>query len=268
MLVNNLNIDYRLPPDKRPNYVKLGIVSPFSCPWVKLLKDWIPEEEDKGFFVLRNRTHLDYLSCLLNKIKPVGPCSFTATDKQCGLVQVGIEMCGRGTVKQFSLICAPEKEDLVLVKKNKSGRGPIEWLHEDVNEEQRTTLRNAHKAKLKKLRRKRVRAKRELEENGVFATKEDTKVNPTEELVKKQAEVIKELWLPQIEAVKSSSSRSVMGFVTCGDYSFTRSQEFGYGFVTLSALLTILEQKKSYVLVRNIMSLQYNFARIKLLYPV
>lgn len=267
MLVNNLNIGYRLPPDKRPNYVKLGIVSPFNCPWVKLLKDWFPEEEDKGFFVLRNRIHLDYLSCLLDKKKPVETCSFTATDKQCGLVQVGIEMCGRGTVKQFSLICALGEKDYKLTN-NKSGRGPIEWLHEDVNEEQRTALRDAHKAKLKKLRRKRVKAKRELEESGVFATKEDTKVNPTEELVKKQAEVIKKLWLPEVESVKSSSSRSVMGFVTCGDYSFTRSQEFGYGFVALSALLTILEQKQNYVLVRNIMSLQYNFARIKLLYPV
>lgn len=267
MLVNNLNIDYRLPPDKRPNYVKLGIVSPFNCPWVKLLKDWFPEEEDKGFFVLRNRIHLDYLSCLLDKKKPVESCSFTATDKQCGLVQVGIEMCGRGTVKKFSLICALGEKDFKLTN-NKSGRGPIEWLHEDVNEEQRTALRDAHKAKLKKLRRKRVKAKRELEESGVFATKEDTKVNPTEELVKKQAEVIKKLWLPEVESVKSSSSRSVMGFVTCGDYSFTRSQEFGYGFVALSALLTILEQKQNYVLVRNIMSLQYNFARIKLLYPV
>lgn len=226
------------------------------------MHDWFPEEEGKGFFVLRNRIQLDYLTCLLNRTKSVEPVSFTATDKQCGLVQVGIEMCGRGTVNRFSLICALEKKDLKITK-NKSGRGPMEWLHEDVNEEQRTSLRDAHKAKLKKLRRRRVKDKRELEENDVFATK----VNPTEELVQKQADVMKELWLPEVVTVKSSSSRSVMGFVTCGDYSFTRSHAFGYGFVALSALLTVLEQKQSYVLVRNIMSLQYNFARIKILYP-
>lgn len=30
----------RMPPSKRPNYTKYGIVSPFNCPWNLLVKEW------------------------------------------------------------------------------------------------------------------------------------------------------------------------------------------------------------------------------------
>ncbi|KAL3868448.1 hypothetical protein ACJMK2_041255 [Sinanodonta woodiana] len=31
----------RMPPAKRPNYIKLGVTSPFSCPWSTLVQDWM-----------------------------------------------------------------------------------------------------------------------------------------------------------------------------------------------------------------------------------
>lgn len=44
---------FKLPPSKRVNYVKLGINSPFLCPWRLLLKDWSDIEVNK-FYVLRD----------------------------------------------------------------------------------------------------------------------------------------------------------------------------------------------------------------------
>ncbi|XP_022089198.1 ribonucleases P/MRP protein subunit POP1-like [Acanthaster planci] len=49
------------PPAKRPNYGKLGVVSPFKCPWKKLLKEWrdikkSEEEEEEDIAVEPNAT--------------------------------------------------------------------------------------------------------------------------------------------------------------------------------------------------------------------
>ena len=33
-------IPIRRPPAKRPNYVKLGTLAPFYCPWEQLARDW------------------------------------------------------------------------------------------------------------------------------------------------------------------------------------------------------------------------------------
>ncbi|XP_004697759.1 ribonucleases P/MRP protein subunit POP1 [Echinops telfairi] len=42
----------RRPPAKRPNYVKLGTLSPFHCPWVQLTQDWesrvLAQDESSG----------------------------------------------------------------------------------------------------------------------------------------------------------------------------------------------------------------------------
>lgn len=34
---------FRHPPDKRPNYSRLGSATPFECPWSVLVKDWTKE---------------------------------------------------------------------------------------------------------------------------------------------------------------------------------------------------------------------------------
>lgn len=57
---------FRLPPSKRVNYVKLGIRSPFICPWKVLLKDWkSTQSPENNFFVLRNKNVLDTLQVKL-----------------------------------------------------------------------------------------------------------------------------------------------------------------------------------------------------------
>ncbi|XP_054286502.1 ribonucleases P/MRP protein subunit POP1-like [Macrosteles quadrilineatus] len=257
---------FRLPPDKRPNYVKLGVVTPFYSPWTILLQDWSSSTENTSFYVIRNRLQLQYLNCLLNKTKPVTTCSFSDNDISCGIVQVSVEMSGRGLIKECALICAANKKDMKLTK-DKSGRGPVEPLREDKNEERRKTERDNHLKKLKCLRRKRLKAKRQLEDKGIFLSKEKTKKRPTEAIVAEQAELMRELWLPsEIKSVKCSSSRSIVGFVTSGGSSFTRAlSTVGYGFVSLSALLSVME-KNNLFLLRNVSSLQYYFVRLKIIF--
>lgn len=58
---------FRLPPSKRVNYIKMGIVSPFICPWNMLLKDWRSTQNLKNqFFVLRNKNILDTMQVMLH----------------------------------------------------------------------------------------------------------------------------------------------------------------------------------------------------------
>lgn len=63
---------FKLPPSKRVNYTKLGVISPFICPWKILLKDWTGGEggsqsPENRFFVLRNKSILDTLQVMLHK---------------------------------------------------------------------------------------------------------------------------------------------------------------------------------------------------------
>lgn len=51
---------FRLPPSKRVNYIKLGINSPFVCPWKVLLEDWSTINVN-DYFVLRDRNILHIL---------------------------------------------------------------------------------------------------------------------------------------------------------------------------------------------------------------
>lgn len=60
---------FKLPPSKRVNYTKLGVISPFICPWKILLKDWTggSQSHENRFFVLRNKSILDTLQVMLHK---------------------------------------------------------------------------------------------------------------------------------------------------------------------------------------------------------
>lgn len=262
------NTDFRLPPDKRPNYIKLGVVSPFFHHWQRLLQDWHPAHEEQDMYVIRNRNQLEYLRSTLTRSKTAEQYTFSECDKAFGLVLVGVEMCGRGTLNEGSMICVMAKKDIKL-SKNKSGLGPTEPLHQDENEEKRKTLRESHLTQLKRLRKKRVRAKRMLEENDFFMAKLDSNsrfTSPTEDIVSKQAEMMREMWLPsEVNDVKNSCARCVMGYVTYGDFTFTQSKTTGYGYITLISLLSHIENNHNFVLLRKSTSSQYYFARLKVL---
>lgn len=58
---------FKLPPSKRVNYVKLGINSPFICPWKLLLKDWSGQNVD-SFYVLRDWRLLEELQVIYSNL--------------------------------------------------------------------------------------------------------------------------------------------------------------------------------------------------------
>lgn len=51
---------FKLPSKKRVNYIKMGVNSPFICPWKILLSDW-SDKNIKDFYVLRDKQLLSKL---------------------------------------------------------------------------------------------------------------------------------------------------------------------------------------------------------------
>lgn len=269
---------FRLPPNKRPNFIKLGIAAPFHCPWSLLLQDWSNNStvQTSTYYVLRNRQKLQFMSSILNTKKghiiteTMNRINefFTIDDRTSSLLPVSVKLCGRGSLSKCALICVPTKNDLKLYNKDKRYRGPIEHSHEDVNESLRKELRSKHLAKLKKLKKKRAKLKKEVEENDeLFSKKDKNKQCPTEEIVSEQFEKMKNLWLSsEIQNIKESSSRNVMGFVTNGAFTFTEAGLYGQGFVASSAVLQYIKQfvdSNNVVLIRVVNSSQYSFAKIQ-----
>lgn len=56
------------PPNKRPNYNKFKIVSPFLCNWKLLLKDW-DSNFTGNFSVIRDRRVLNLIEVIISNIK-------------------------------------------------------------------------------------------------------------------------------------------------------------------------------------------------------
>lgn len=238
---------FRLPPNKRVNYIKLGIECPFSHPWLKLLNEWLPNSADK-FYIVRDKVVLQNIQKLLNNTNEKVSVNFK---KPC-LVPIKISHIKRGTSKRFSIICLPEQNDL------RTNSEPVEHLHVDQHQNTRKQLRTEHQKELRKLRRKRIR-KRE-------AGKE---VKNTEEMVAKYSQIMRSLWLPDPENVKNFCSRETFGFVTQGDFSFTNAKGQSIGYIVLRALPKLLHRngkKKNLVLVRDTNSRQYRFATIEVIY--
>jgi ribonuclease P/MRP protein subunit POP1 len=170
------------------------------------------------------------------------------------------------------------------MSRNPRESGPTEQLHTDEHQTERKELRTEHKKLLKRLRRKRVRDKRKLEELSAakqgmseddkhIVVAKNRKANeppPTKDITDNYVQTLRALWLPQMQTVKDSCCRTVIGYITKGDFSFTESKGAGGGYVVLSALLDLVALYESklregsklsapWVLVRNPTSLQYRF---------
>ncbi|GLV46410.1 POP1 ribonuclease P/MRP subunit [Carabus blaptoides fortunei] len=144
---------FNLPPNKRVNYTKLGIVSPFTFAWKTLIGEWnLQPKPIHEFYVLRDRKKIQNLQELL-KYKNMDFQNGEVNFADNCLVPVALSLLKRGNMKKFSIICLPEECDL----KNKNE--PVEPLHKDENQTIRKDLRVAHQKLLKRLRKRRVRAK-------------------------------------------------------------------------------------------------------------
>lgn len=65
---------------------------------------------------------------------------------------MSLKCAQKGSCGKLAIICLPKPEDLVMA--------PVENFHEDPNEHHRKMLRKEHKDLLKRLKRKRKRARK------------------------------------------------------------------------------------------------------------
>ncbi|KAH8281246.1 hypothetical protein KR018_002097 [Drosophila ironensis] len=233
---------FRLPPGKRINYRKLAICSPFSAPWKQLVRDWSSRKAEDSYFVLRYHQQLETISyCLLQK-KP-----FPASLPDKALIQVKLRLLARGRIKDNALICVPQIVDFRhrqrQIRRNCQGPAHVEPAQPDLNEPLRRELRRNHKITLKRLRGRRVREKRRLQEKATTAVH----IRPanTAALVRSQLEEMCRLWLPGESAevrdsVRRQCSREVIGYVTVSAFSFTEATVCSVGYVTVAGLQQLI----------------------------
>lgn len=232
---------FRLPPNKRPNFIKLGISCPFKCDWSNLIRDWISSQEESNglsdggespstteeYFVLRDHKILQDLNKLiveiwssLSKMPLANSTQENLHQKlikfpkfpsqKYSLLPVRLEAVQKGVTDDMSIICIPSEEDIVKILSDSFKNDLIETQNSDENQDVRQNIRNNHKKLLLRLRRQRVRAKRREEElimesdSGSAKKKADSDVkHPTQDLVIAHNSKMEDLWLPNTNKLGS-----------------------------------------------------------------
>lgn len=249
---------FRRPFNKRPNYIKLAIASPFLSPWRQLTKEW--QGQPDRMHVVRDRISLESIQLYLSGKRKHISLDFESADS--ALVPITFRMTGRGNPGPNSIICLPEIADNVLSK------APVhtEPLKKDPFEVRRKKCRKVHLQLLAKMRRKRLKAKRELQ---MRSTKKVSITKPmSEQLIADQHRRMCELWLPSTwKSIRNQSSRETVGYCTTADFSFVEARSSGTGYVTLKGLAKLSDSSSSkrtpnHVLIRDPKSRQYRSATI------
>lgn len=227
---------FRKPTNKRINYRKMSIVSPFLCPWKQLILEWGGGE---NFYVLRNRLKLDKLQRILKGKEYIDPDL-----PHSALIPVNLIMNGRGVSTENGIICLPSKRDIktFLLKKSLRDKGPVFFEPDgiDVDENTRKMMRINHKKLLKRLRNRRVRTKKKLQ--SVSQYRVQIPKSSTEKLISEQHEKICELWLPkQPQTVRKQCSRQVIGYVTSSRFNFTEGKVCSIGYLTRNGFEELIE---------------------------
>ncbi|XP_034249599.1 ribonucleases P/MRP protein subunit POP1 [Thrips palmi] len=308
---------FRLPPDKRPNYIKLGVACPFQCQWGHLIRDWSASQDQpvqhlfescSSYFVCRDFKKLEEIhnfimetwSTLTKKLPDLNNGTVlgnhlshfpTFPNQDQALLTVRVEALHRGLTDDLSLICIPSSEDVVNLLKDLKIE-PIEPSNVDKNHEVRQKMRKDHKSELVRLRRQRVRSKRNAE-NAISdqditrsvaakAIPHKSKLSPTQDLVSAYNKKMEELWLlntNSLGSIRNSCSREVAGFVQKGDFCFTEARGCGVGYITYSSLQCMMmlwvksvppyppssfKSRGIPVLIRSPQSYQYRLAKLSL----
>lgn len=189
------------------------------------------------------------------------------------MIPIHITMETRGHFQDFSLVCLPKKVDfrIRIQRRHLHDNEPVytEPLKSDNDREKlRRQIRKDHLALLKRLRGRRVRAKRRKQEH---ADKRVIIAGPgTSKIVADQSRRMRELWLAEVPTnVRHQCSRETIGYLTASDFSFVEATVAGVGYVTMGGLRKLVEtngQQKNgcLVLVRGTTTRQYRFAKLAL----
>uniref|UniRef100_U3J445 POP1 homolog, ribonuclease P/MRP subunit n=1 Tax=Anas platyrhynchos platyrhynchos TaxID=8840 RepID=U3J445_ANAPP len=340
----------RRPPAKRANYIKLGTLSPFICPWEQLTKNWegrmnaseeficpsspdaehcategngfcdpepevvkeaspetgeveetmeIPSSEGavkregdpgsqnfgegdetltRGFVVLRSKKLLMQVAAWcyptsgkdrrIRLITRLGQKEMTEDvflpilmRYPRALVWVSLSLLRKGNPELHAMICIPTEDDLLHLSKDKLFCGPQEPKHRDIFKHRVQELKEEKKKKKKK-----KKMEKEEEKDNVEALESDSPSVLDEETTEEHEDLILGLWPDTLPDVTSHCSRTLLGYVTRGDFSLAVGCGEALGFVSLTGLLYMLHgqpaDKKGLVLLRTPASLQYRFARL------
>uniref|UniRef100_A0AAG5DL70 Uncharacterized protein n=1 Tax=Anopheles atroparvus TaxID=41427 RepID=A0AAG5DL70_ANOAO len=273
----NLTRYFNRPHNKRVNYTKLAIASPFRCPWSQLVHEWSSKRATEGnnsvspdegqLFVLRDQEALAKLRLALVRKFNVHSIGLPAQ----ALVPLLLTLKTRGNPGDNALICLPKREDFRANKTNRSTEqhGPVytEPLRTDPHAPERKALRAQHLRTLKRLRGRRVRDKKRRQRANPGVLVRIAKPT-TGTLVKEQLQRMADLWVPARPAtVRNQCTRECFGYVTQGGFSLSEGKVTGLGYVTargLEKLFKICTKGTLKVLVRGTRSRGYRFASIRL----
>lgn len=257
---------FRLPPNKRINYRKFAIASPFVCNFKQLVKEWSGCED---YFVLRNKKLLQDLNLVLKNKASLQ----NLTIPKNALIPINLTMEARGDAGNNGLICLPVKKDIKnsLIQKHAKNNAPVlvEPLTKDEGEKERNTLKNFHKKLLKRMRNRRVRAKRRIQSRSSHYVK--IQKSGAEKIIEEQYKRMCELWIPSNpKSIKDQCSRQVIGNLTTSRFTFTESRVCGVGYISAQGFIELIELfkklkiNKIFVLTRATDSRSYQTAQLKI----
>lgn len=234
--------------------------------WQQLIDESRTETNNGEFYVLRNQNKLNHIKQLL-----AGKYNRPVDIDENALIPISFVINSRGIANNFSIICLPKKKDFQRNSKHiqRFDNRPA-WSEpngRDENETIRKALRQNHLKVLKRLRRRRVRDKRQKQE---YSHKNVLIVPPrTAEIISKQFKEISELCLPsQPRTIRFQCSREVIGYVTQSQFSLSEAKVSGIGYITANGFMKLCElkvkNKSNQVLIRDPSSINYRFATISI----
>jgi ribonuclease P/MRP protein subunit POP1 len=257
---------FQRPPNKRTNYKKMGIASPFICPFQQLVREW---NGGDNFHVLRNLTTLRKFDDVLKGRQKIQDLNVPAA----ALIPIYTVMDTRGVPGDNGLICLPTKRDIknCIAQKYLRNSGPVfvEPLIRDETEQERKSIRMDHKKLLKRLRNRRVRAKRRLQATANYNVK--IQKSSAENLIEQQYQKMCELWLPECPpTVRRQCSKQVFGYLTKSRFTFSNGKVCGVGYITKDGFVELqrtfskFKGLQPFVLTRSITSRFYQRANLKI----
>lgn len=171
------------------------------------------------------------------------------------LVWVNLSLLRKGNPELHAMICIPTEDDLLRLNKDKLFCGPQEPKHRDIFK---------HKVQKQKEEKKKKKQKKD----NMKTLESDPLSVPDKEGTDEHEDLILGLWSGALPDVTSHCSRTLLGYVTRGDFSLAVGCGEALGFVSLTGLLYMLynqpADKKGLVLLRTPASLQYRFARLNI----
>ena len=232
---------FKKPPNKRINYRKFKISSPFRLPFKQLINEW--SKGTDNFYVLRNKSLLNELNCAILK------CAEFNFDKIDSNALIPIFMSNNGEYRMskdcnFGLICLPKCRDIKrsLELDYTKTKEPIliEESGHDETEGLRKNVRFNHKKLLKRLRNRRVRAKRKLQAVSEKFVK--IQKSQTRDVIEKYFNEMCDLWLPsKTSSIRHQCSREVIGYISKSYFRYTDGKVCATGYLTCDGLKALMD---------------------------